>query len=96
MLEARDALEGDRSARGIVPLSLVAHVLRAASLRLTLDHMTSMQAEREALWERLGDQFKADVGAAIERVHEAMPDDPGNASGVVEIALRDLADEHCV
>ena len=47
-------------------------------------------AARYAMWERLGESFKADVRAAIDRVYAALPGDPGNASGVVEIAISDL------
>ena len=52
------------------------------------------QAEKEARWDRMIDQLKADVRAAVDRVYAALPDDPLNASGVVEIALHDLVDRH--
>jgi hypothetical protein len=42
------------------------------------------------------EQFAADVQAAIERVHRAMPDDPGDAEGVVSIALDDIGEQHRV
>jgi hypothetical protein len=75
-------------------LSLTAPVLRVAPVNVRLAAMCA-HIECEALWDRLDDQFKTDVRAAIDRVHETMPDDP-NAEGLVAIALRDLADEHRV
>jgi hypothetical protein len=55
--------------------------------------MTTQTEDREALWDRLGDQLEADIRAAIDRVHAAMPEDPLNASGIVAIALEDLAEQ---